>query len=1000
MAVANPWYEPLGWVLVRTPLLPARRWRELAGSALPLGDPRVQRALAVASPSLARVLAKDVDAGTRARLAALRYLMRMSTRCTPYGLNAGVSLAGWGERTDLALDAADVVRARLDMGLLMAFVGALEARIEVARALVVRAHPLVSVRAGRAVLPERFSGDGEAMRVSVGANAPVRRALALARAEPVPFAELAATLAREYDVALERAEGLVHGLVREGLLLTDLRPPMTRNAPADHVLDRLAAIPAARADRERLAAAVAACDRWAGMEASAGAAAFTDLARDLVEGHDRPTVHVDLGRPLKGCAISAAVGAEAARAAELLMRLSSLPEGPRSLSAYRDRFLERYGSEAEVPLPELLDPQLGLGPLDLTHDNGPPVAEGRRERRLLTLAASALQEGVTHIGLDDETLEDLSTSSAAADVFPTVELAFGVAARSPAALDAGDYTLVVTPGVGSYAAGRMLGRFAYLFGARGESALREAAQRQAEQTAGALAAELVYVPDRGWLGNMSIRPGISGREIALDATPGVGNSATIPVDELVVGVSDERFVVRWPREGAYIDVTAGHMLNPALAPAAATFLANAREAGRPVLSGFSWGPAQGFPRLPRVAVGRVVLAPATWRPFAPGEVDAGAPDTFAEALAAWRERWALPRHAYVVQGDRRLLVDLDAPDHVEVVRRLAAADIAYRPVLQEPLPGVDDAWLPGPGGTYLCEIVVPLARRDAPQQPPKRPAGSAAPPHRAARLRPPGTDWLYAKLYAAPAVADELLAGPVRAFATQALEDGAAEDWFFLRFADPDPHLRVRFRGEPARLAADLEPRLSTWAAELVAAGALSRMAYDTYLREVARYGGETGIEAAETVFGADSRAAADLVALDLDGGLPAPRELVAVVSADRLLAGFGFDAPARLEWARRRVSSRADAGDTWREHKNLLRTLVGGPALDVLADVLARRDAESAPAAPALAGVAWPPPGQVTASLVHMLCNRLLGTDREAENRVLGLLCRVRDSLARAPVA
>src|SRR6478736_1702384 len=139
MPAAEPWYEPLDWVLVRTPLLPVQRWRELADGAPPIDDPRVRRALAVASPSLARDLAGAGDTGTRARLATLRYLLRMSTRPTPYGLNAGLALAD-----------GDVVRARLDMGLLMAFVDALEGRIEVARALAVRAHPMVAVRAGRA----------------------------------------------------------------------------------------------------------------------------------------------------------------------------------------------------------------------------------------------------------------------------------------------------------------------------------------------------------------------------------------------------------------------------------------------------------------------------------------------------------------------------------------------------------------------------------------------------------------------------------------------------------------------------------------------------------------------------------------------------------------------------------------------------------------------------------------------------------------------------------
>ena len=47
----------------------------------------------------------------RRRLAVLRYLIRMSTRCTPYGLNAAVSLAGWGERTASG-ERVEVLRAR------------------------------------------------------------------------------------------------------------------------------------------------------------------------------------------------------------------------------------------------------------------------------------------------------------------------------------------------------------------------------------------------------------------------------------------------------------------------------------------------------------------------------------------------------------------------------------------------------------------------------------------------------------------------------------------------------------------------------------------------------------------------------------------------------------------------------------------------------------------------------------------------------------------------
>ena len=130
------WFEPLDWVLVRTPLLPLARYLELGESedvdALSerwpvLRDAEVRRAIAVASPSLFAQLARGApsrSAMRRRRTATLRYLIRFSTRCTPFGLTAGVSLAGWGEQTDLELGPEEIVRARLDMGLIDAERGA------------------------------------------------------------------------------------------------------------------------------------------------------------------------------------------------------------------------------------------------------------------------------------------------------------------------------------------------------------------------------------------------------------------------------------------------------------------------------------------------------------------------------------------------------------------------------------------------------------------------------------------------------------------------------------------------------------------------------------------------------------------------------------------------------------------------------------------------------------------------------------------------------------
>ncbi|MEK8106376.1 thiopeptide-type bacteriocin biosynthesis protein [Micromonospora sp. M12] len=59
----------------------------------------------------------------------------------------------------------------------------------------------------------------------------------------------------------------------------------------------------------------------------------------------------------------------------------------------------------------------------------------------------------------------------------------------------------------------------------------------------------------------------------------------------------------------------------------------------------------------------------------------------------------------------------------------------------------------------------------------------------------PGGEWLYALVYCSGERQDELLR------AVPALAAGLDVDrWFFLRYGDPDPHLRLRFHGAPAVL--------------------------------------------------------------------------------------------------------------------------------------------------------------------------------------------------------
>ncbi|MGW0659882.1 lantibiotic dehydratase [Streptodolium elevatio] len=741
----------------------------------------------------------------------------------------------------------------------------------------------------------------------------------------------------------------------------------------------------------------------------------------------------DMALPLAGSRVNRAVAMEAAHAAELLMRLSPAPDAPAAIEGYRRAFEAKYGDEQEVPILALLDPVTGLGP----PNHGPGASGAQNEERhhfLRSLALDAIRDGRTVVDLDEAALRKLETWPVSGASAPaSLDIAVFVVARSAQALDAGDFQLVVGPNLGGQSAGRNLGRFADLLGPPAEEALRSVADGEVAVRPGRLTAEIVYLPRRTRSANVVIRPMVRDGEIVLGTTP--ESTRTIPLDELVVGLDDDgRFRVRWPARDLEVVPCTGHMLTTTQAPPAIRLLDDISRDRQPQLGAAPWASVADLPFLPRVQSGRVVLSPAMWTLGS---------DVRPDTLAAWRKRWLVPRHVYLASGDNRLLLDLAdlrqaGQLHAEIDKRPNGG----RVFLQEALPGPEHAWLPGPQGRYVSEFVVPVVL-DAAHAAPVRPSQRRSRVVRTSSplpeevLRPPGSDWLYAKLYHPPRLGDHLVAGPVRDLCRDMTERGWAERWFFLRYHDSSPHLRLRLHGDPRTLSAKVLPELLAWANSLTGEGLCERFAVDTYEREIERYGGPLAMPWAESLFAADSHAVAELLALLRDTGTGTgsgvdtdtateadgkeadsgrlDRTLLAVRSVDELLAGLGFDESARARWCRGRIdragrSQQRAVGLRYRRHAADLRRLLadddwladrrGGPqALAVLATL--RREAAAAAAAFADLrgrGELWQPMDRLAGSFVHMHCNRLLVSGRDEEIQVIGLLQRAGAGLLHAP--
>ncbi len=551
------------------------------------------------------------------------------------------------------------------------------------------------------------------------------------------------------------------------------------------------------------------------------------------------------------------IGRRAALAAEILLRLSPTPRGLSHLAAFRNAFVDRYGHEREVPLPELMDPVSGLGPL--AGHGGAPVGPdfnkaALRSRELLQLACSALHQRERVVRLEEVLLERLETWTRD-DSSPPLSLDLNVliAAQSAAAIDADEFDLIVGPNLGAWSAGRTFGRFAHLHPS-GRDLLEQAIRgEEAKSEPDHIWAEVVYLPRKVRAANVAVRPSLRTYEVTFGISAGVAQEFVLHPDDLVVGVENNRFYVRWLPGDKRVRFTSGHMLNHLSAPAMAQFLFRWGTTARRRSPRSIGGRREGFP-FPRVQVDRIVLRPAEWRLFK----SAGARQDV-EALGEWCREWDVPRSVCLTFGDNRLILNLDLADHT----RILLAEWKRLPdnqslLLQEVVPSLDEVWLRGDEGRYYSEFTVPLLLQAAAtiqKSSASKARPTAAPVWESRREFQPGSEWLFIKLYGSSDRQDELITQLLLPFARNALVAGLIDSWFFIRYADPEEHLRLRFHGNPEQLCEQFFGQVCRWASELVERGLCRRFAFDFYDSELERFGGPEGVSLSEEIFHADSEA-------------------------------------------------------------------------------------------------------------------------------------------------
>jgi thiopeptide-type bacteriocin biosynthesis protein len=98
----------------------------------------------------------------------------------------------------------------------------------------------------------------------------------------------------------------------------------------------------------------------------------------------------------------------------------------------------------------------------------------------------------------------------------------------------------------------------------------------------------------------------------------------------------------------------------------------------------------------------------------------------------------------------------------------------------------------------------------------------------------PGSEWLYIKLYCTACTADQLLVKTILPFVSKSASN-TIEQWFFIRYTDDGPHLRLRFKVKPGCIGIFFEA-LHNQLIKSPLYSSIHNYQVDTYKRELERY--------------------------------------------------------------------------------------------------------------------------------------------------------------------
>ncbi|ASK31924.1 lantibiotic dehydratase [Chryseobacterium sp. T16E-39] len=154
----------------------------------------------------------------------------------------------------------------------------------------------------------------------------------------------------------------------------------------------------------------------------------------------------------------------------------------------------------------------------------------------------------------------------------------------------------------------------------------------------------------------------------------------------------------------------------------------------------------------------------------------------------------------------------------------------------------------------------------------------------------PGSEWIYLKIYTGVKTADIILEEAVLPLIDYLKQTHGISCWFFIRYNDPKSHLRIRIKCNTQNHS-EIFAKINKDFYEYVESGEISNILFDSYHREIERYGVNT-YHNAEVLFHQNSEFVVECLDYDDEEKI-----IISLFYIDEILNKLNLPIQEKLEW-------------------------------------------------------------------------------------------------------